>query len=104
VIVERTDDRTLEVEAAFLELPDNLLRNEQNALQVGDQVQLARMTATVLAMEDGRPAVVAFCFDTPLEDSALRWVLFHEGEFVPWTPPKVGEQNILEANLKTPID
>jgi hypothetical protein len=104
VIVERTDDRTLEVEAAYLDIPDNMIRNEQNALQVGDQVQLARMTATVLATEDGRPTAVAFRFDTPLENSALRWVAFYEGEFVPWTPPQVGEQRILEANLKMSFD
>ena len=95
VTVRRTDDRTIEVEvhAGYLGFTDRLFRNEQHPLQLGEKVHLARMTATVLEVtEDGRPLLVAFRFETPLEDSSLRWLRFHEGDFVPWTPPKVGEE------------
>ena len=51
------------------------------------------MTATVLSLtEDGRPANVAFRFETPLEDESLRWICWQGGEFVPWAPPAVGEE------------
>ena len=50
------------------------------------------MTATVTAITaDGRPAEAAFRFDVPLEDAALRWLWWHDGEFRPFTPPAVGQ-------------
>ena len=100
VTVKRTDDRTLEVWADYLGFPDRLLRNERHPLQVGEQVHLARMTATILAVEDGRPTRVAFRFETPLEDSSLRWLRFRAGEFVPWTPPDVGEEVTLKPKWR----
>jgi hypothetical protein len=102
VTVRRTDDRTLEVEpqAGYLILLDRLFRNEQHPLQLGENVRLARMTATVLAIEDGRPRNVAFRFETPLEDSSLRWLSFQAGEFIPWTPPPVGEEVTLRPDWK----
>lgn len=54
------------------------------------------MTATVLDVKNGRPWVVAFRFDTPLEDPSLRWV---DGDFYPWTPPEVDEQVSLGKEL-----
>jgi len=100
VTVRRTGEHTIEVEpdTGYLVLPDNLLRNEQNPLKVGEQVHVARMTATVLTIEDQRPKKVAFRFETPLEDAALRWVRFQDGEFVPWTPPAVGEEVTLRRD------
>jgi hypothetical protein len=100
VTVRRTDDRTLEVEPERGYLSfffDRLFRNEQHPLQLGEEVQLARMKATVLSLtDDGRPARVAFRFDTPLEDQSLRWLRFHKGDFIPWTPPAAGEEITLE--------
>jgi hypothetical protein len=97
--VVRTDDRTLEVEPenGYLGLfLDQLFRNQQHPLRLGEQVQLPRMTATVLDVtEDGRPQKVAFRFEASLEDSSLRWLHFQAGEFVPWMPPPVGEKAIL---------
>jgi len=96
VDVKRTGDRTIEVRrhaGYFAGYPgafaDNLFRSERRPLQVGEQVQLARMTATVLDVADGRPQVVAFRFDAPLEDPSLRWL---DGDFNPWTPPELGEE------------
>jgi hypothetical protein len=98
VTVKRTDDRTLEAwpHGGYLSFPGNLFRNEQHPLQVGEQVHLARMTATVLEVEDARPRVVAFRFESSLEHSSLRWLRFQEGEFVRWTPPRVGDEVTLE--------
>ncbi len=97
--VLRTDERTIEVEpkAGYLDFfLDRLFRNEKNPLKLGEEVRVARMTATVVSLtEDGRPARVAFRFDVPLEDASLRWLRFHKGDFVPWAPPAVGEEAVL---------
>ncbi len=97
--VRRTSDRTIEVipHNGYVNFPDSLLRNEKYPLKIGEQVYLARMTATVLTIEDERPKNVGFSFETPLEDESLRWVQFQAGEYVPWTPPAVGEEVTLEG-------
>jgi hypothetical protein len=98
VTAKRTDDRTLEVRSsAYLDVADGLLRNEQNRLQTGQTVTIARMTATVLSVTaDQRPERVSFRFETPLEDSSLRWLCWQNGEYLPWTPPAVGDEVTLE--------
>ena len=105
VTVRRVDDRTLEVEPASGYLDfflDRLLRNEQNMFQLGAEVHVARMTAKVLSLTaDGRPARVTFRFDSPLEDGSLRWLRFHKGDFIPWTPPAVGEEVVLRPEWLT---
>jgi hypothetical protein len=101
MIIKRTDEQTLEVQplCGYLTLADRIFCNEQFPLRVGDQVQLARMTATVLAVtDDGRPQAVAFRFAAPLEAPSLRWLCFQAGEYVPWSPPSVGEEVTLESH------
>lgn len=104
--VKRTDARTLEIEpeTGYLTFLDQLFRSERRPLKVGEQVKLARMTATVLKVtEDGRPKNTSFHFETPLEDSSHRWICFQGGEFVPWKLPAIGETVVLklEWNPKT---
>ena len=102
VTLRRIDQHTLEVEPArgfFAFFPDRLFRNQQNALAAGEEVRLTGMTATVLELNAaGRPAAVRFRFAAPLEDASLRWLRFESGEFVPWTPPAVGEEETLEID------
>lgn len=99
VTVKRIDHLTLEVESgAYLALGDRVCRNEEHPLKIGETVMLSRMTATVLSVtEDQRPERVAFRFEVPLEDSSLRWLCWKHGEYVPWTPPKVGDEITLKA-------
>ncbi len=99
VTVRRTSDRTIEVipDNGYVNFPDSLLRNEQYPLKTGQQVQLARMTVTVLTSADERPKSVVFTFQTSLEDKSLRWVQFRNGEYVPWTPPAVGDEVRLQG-------
>lgn len=94
VTVRRTSDRIIEVtpHKGFVKFPDSILRNEQHPLKVGEQVHLARMTATVLTVEDARPKIVMFSFQTPLEDESLRWIQFRDGMYIPWKPIAVGEE------------
>ena len=100
MVVRRIDERTLEIEpeTGYLHFLDQLFRNRQNPLALGEEVRIARMTAKVLTIEDGRPKNVAFRFDAPLEDAALRWLRFHKGEYIEWSPPAVGEEVILRTD------
>ena len=101
IIVKRTDEQTLELttETGYLTLADRIFRSELHPLRVGEQVHVARMTATIVVLtDDGRPRTVAFRFASPLEDSSLRWLCFQTGEYVPWSPPPVGEEVELETN------
>ena len=71
---------------------ERVVRDERHPMSVGERVALTGMTATVTAITaDGRPAEAAFRFDVPLEDAALRWLWWHDGEFRPFTPPAVGQ-------------
>ena len=94
--LRRVDQQTLEITPrdGYLNLfLDRLFRNEEHPLRIGEEVALARMTATVLSLtEDGRPATVSFRFERPLEDISLRWIRWQRDRFVPFTPPAVGAQ------------
>jgi hypothetical protein len=92
--IRRPDENTLEIapRAGYLNFfLDRLFRNDDHPLSVGEKVVLQRMTATVLSLtNDGRPAVVSFRFDYPLEHPSLRWIRWCKGQFVPFDPPPVG--------------
>jgi hypothetical protein len=71
---------------------DQLFRSEQHPMSVGQRVELTGMTAEVTALtNDGRPAEATFTFGVPLEDPSLRWMQWHEGRFVPFPLPAIGE-------------
>lgn len=100
--VDRIDERSLLVTAehGYLTFPfDRLFRTPEHALEVGEVVRTAGMTAEVTRLTpDGRPFVVLFRFDVPLEGGSLRWLRYDNGEFVPFTPPSLGESVVLEAD------
>ena len=102
--IRRPDERTLEIAPSdgylgfFL---DRLFRNEDHALHLREKVQLRGMTAEVISLTgDGRPSVVSFRFDRPLEDPQLRWIQWDGDRFTPFTPPAVGGE--LEIRPKWP--
>jgi hypothetical protein len=92
--VRRADARTLLVRprAGFLACKiDRVWRDPAHTFVIGDKVELTGMTAEVIALTpDGRPAEVAFRFETPLEDFRWRWLQWNEGAFVRFMPPAVG--------------
>jgi hypothetical protein len=102
VEVRRTDDRTLVVRPAhgFLKsMWDRLARNECYPMSLGERVELAGMTAEVLALTpDHRPAEVAFHFDRPLEAPTFRWLAWDPHGFAPFTPPPIGQRVFIGAN------
>ncbi len=99
--VARRDDRTLVIrprDGYLAWVFERLFRDERFAFSVGEQVDLDGLTVTIEELlSDGRPAVVSFGFDVPLESAALHWVHWHNGQFMPFTPPAVGGVMHLEG-------
>lgn len=95
VTVTRRDAHTLRIaspEGWFAWSYDHLLRGPEHGFSPGDVVALTGMTATVVEVNAaGRPTVVDFTFDTPLDDPSLQWLQWRDGRFIPFTLPALGE-------------
>ena len=94
--VTRVDERTLKcrLDDGFLTRPwTQIFRNPATRpMHAGQTVALTGFAAEVISVTpDGRPSEVAFHFDVALEDASLRWVVFHDQRYVPFTPPAVGQ-------------
>ncbi len=102
--IERTDARTLVVspEIGFFPLPfDQIFREKDMPMYEGQIVQVGDMQAEVLAMgEHGRPIRTKFTFAQTLESSSLRWLQWSQGNYVPFSPPAIGESTTLTATFK----
>jgi len=58
----------------------------------GEVIELPAATATVqTATPDGRPRDILFHFKRPLEDASFDWIYWRDGQFRPFTVPKVGQ-------------
>jgi hypothetical protein len=100
--VSRPDAATLRVrpERGFL---DNewlrMVRGASRPFHPGDEVALSDVRVRVRDVTaDGRPAEADFTFRVPLEDGSLLWTRLQAGgTLVPWSPPAVGESQVLPA-------
>jgi hypothetical protein len=101
VKVYRRDAKTLEVQPEYgyyAFILDALFRDKQHPFSVGDRIELTGMAAEITKLtRDGRAAEAAFTFAVPLEDPSLRWLQYKNGSFVPFTPPTIGETNVLKS-------
>jgi hypothetical protein len=113
VLVSRTDERTLVLEADGGYLPvagsvgrdgappapvdqhhvlgifDRLYRDR--GFEAGFRVEMAGLGVHVQAVTtDGWPLAVAFRLDQPLEDATYRWLQWRDGGYVPFPVPPVG--------------
>lgn len=99
VTVHRTDASTLELDYAggILSLPFlELYRDRHIPMHVGDRVDLEGLKIEVLeTMPDGRASKARFAFDTPLDSPQFKFVYWLDGGFRPWTPPPVGEKQVM---------
>jgi hypothetical protein len=97
--VERVDERTLRLKPAngFLATGSQILfRRPDRSLHVGDSVRLSDVEYQVTAATaDGRPAQVDVHFAEPLESHALRFMQWGKYEYVPFTPPAVGQAVVI---------
>jgi hypothetical protein len=68
------------------------LRSPSERFSVGQHFDLPGLSATVEALgAQGDPEQVLYEFPVPLEDSSLRWMSWHDGVYVPWTPLAIGQ-------------
>lgn len=99
--VTRTDEHTLVVRPSKGFLSNStqwMLRGRRNPMKQGEQVALADATFTVTELTaDARPAEVEVRFVEPLESPKLHWLQWGRQEYVPFTPPKVGETVVIPA-------
>lgn len=96
----RVDERTLDLEWVDGEmlgtLFEKLVRSPKYPYQVGDKVVRGAFTAQILSMGKEGPNKVRFVFRAPLEDKGLAFYVWEKGRFVRYTPPAIGESELLE--------
>jgi len=100
--VSRPDATTLRVrpENGFLDHEWlRMVRGPSRPFRPGDEVALSDVRVRVRDVTaDGRPAEADFTFGVPLEDPSLLWTrLRGGGTLVPWSPPAVGESQLLPS-------
>ena len=100
--VSRLDATTLRVRPENGFLDNDLLRmvrGRSRPFRRGDEVVLSDMRVRVRDVTaDGRPAEVDFDFTVPLEDASLLWKRLQAGgALAPWSPPAVGESQVLPS-------
>jgi hypothetical protein len=100
--VSRLDATTLRLRPEKGFLDNELLRMARGLsrpFHPGDEVVLSDMRVRVNEVTpDGRPAEADFTFAVPLEDASLLWTrLRGGGALVPWSPPAMGESQVLPS-------
>ncbi len=105
VTLTAVDEHTVRVrpEAGYFSSTfDHLFRSEDHPMGLGWHIDLTGVRIEVTELtEDGRPAEATFRFDEPLRDPSLRWLQWKDGEYVPFTPPAVGET--VEVRIGYPL-
>ncbi len=103
--LHRPDERSLVVrsEPGFLaDAAQALCRSNSLPFAPGETIERPFMTVVVDEVTaDGRPAVVTFRFDAPLEAPSLRFVVWQEGELRAFELPAVGETVRLLPTIPT---
>jgi hypothetical protein len=100
--VSRVDATTLRLrpEKGFLDNETlRMARGLSRPFHVGDEVLLSDLRVRVREVTaDGRPAEADFTFPVPLEDASLLWTRLQAGgRLAPWSPPAVGESQLLPS-------
>jgi hypothetical protein len=88
----RLDPHTLELtyENGLLQsVPLWLYRDGAHPMKAGETVRLDGLSIVVTRVTaDGRPAVATFAFEEPLDSPKLRWVVWHDDHYIPFSPPR----------------
>ncbi len=96
VIIRRLDKHTLEITPGWGYLSfvlDKVFRSDRRPMALGEEVKLTGMTARVATLTtDGRPNVVTFRFDEPLESPSFVWLCFRGQSFEPFRLPAIGKE------------
>jgi hypothetical protein len=74
----------------------SFVRGGDEPMRAGDVVELTGLRIEVRAVTDeGSPTDVRFRFDRSLDDPSLRWLVYRDGEYRPFVPPKLGSEVVL---------
>jgi hypothetical protein len=99
--VERVDSYSLELvpKAGFFhERTERVVRSSRYPFARGQRVRLSGLVAEIRQLTaDGRPGRVRFIFDRPLEHAQFLWLVWRGDQYVPYTPPSVGQTEIITA-------
>jgi hypothetical protein len=94
--VTRVGPRSLQVrfpDGFFPTAFSRFLRSQNEGFSPEQRFELPGLSVVVEALDaQGDPEQVRYEFPVPLEDPSLRWMSWHDGIYVPWTPPAVGNQ------------
>lgn len=101
VRIRREDERTVLLTpargyASFVF--DDVFRDPDQPLQVGETVVLPGTTFEVLEPGGAQPKSFRCRFDVPLEDPSLRWIAWDGedgGRFLAFSPPRIGEEVVV---------
>lgn len=101
LVIERRSANTLSIETAGGwngSVLDTVYRDPSRPFPEDYRVDLSGVRIRVEALtDDGRPRSVQFRFDRNLEDDALRWVEYIDGDYAPFDIPAVGESTVVDA-------
>jgi hypothetical protein len=68
------------------------VRSQNDHFSLGQRFELPGFSVVVEALDaQGDPEQVRYDFPVPLEDPSLRWMSWHDGVYLPWTPPGIGQ-------------
>jgi hypothetical protein len=101
LVMKRTDPYTIEIRSIQGSLTEYDLtfikRNIHFAMQPGEMVTLNDMHIEILEIKEGLPFAASYRFERTLEDSSFNWFRWHDGKYVPFTPPAIGETITIEG-------
>lgn len=99
--VYRLDENTLELSLSQGLFPTQFSRYQRSSLEnfiVGQRVELDGFSVEIMALnETGDPTVIRYQFEHSVQNRRLRWLRYHEGQYIGWQPPAIGEIESLEA-------
>jgi hypothetical protein len=104
--ITRIDERTIDIECKQGLLPailNHVLRGPSHPMYVGQRITLSSMSVEVLALaDDWQPSRARFTFAVSLNDPSLLLLCWKDGKgFVSYSPPAVGESEILSSIVST---
>ncbi len=74
------------------------VRSQNDRFSAGPHFELPGLSIVVEALDaQCDPEQVLYEFPVPLEDPSLRWMIWQDGAYVPWTPPSAGQTQRISA-------
>ncbi len=97
--LKRVDTHTVTIRAEsenLIHSGDTIFRSKKFDMHPGQKVELDDMIVEVLEVKDGVASAARYQFAFPLEDPKLAWFRWHNGIYVPFTLPEIGEEVTIE--------